>query len=131
MQQQIYFGVAQATREQRRDALALLKQEFMSLFTGPEVPMRWNGTRTQLFEMIYLIYIEDMLLTDDGCPLTLRAISTMTCLRFGERLASNPCAYIYKSRARKDIRSRSFFDIYVHFYTNGYTQPLKQFYTTI
>ncbi len=128
---QLNFSVGTPTSEQRRDALALLKQEFIGLFTGKQTPLKWMGTRTQLFEMIYLVYVEDMILTDDGRPLSLTALASLTCLRFGERLTANPCAYIYKSRARKGTRSRTFFDSYCLYFCEGLAEPLRKFYLRI
>lgn len=128
-QNRMPFSVARPTSEQRKEALALLKNEFLSLFTGPNHPLHWTGTRTQLFELAYLVYMEDLLLTDDGRPLTLRAITSLACLRFGQQPTTNPCAYLYKSRARKEVRSQTFFDSYAHLFINGEQRPLTHFYT--
>lgn len=62
----------------------------------------WNGTRTDLMEMVYGMYFSERVKTADGRKATLYEITEMTFDAFGMKAPKNPSRILTSLRGRND-----------------------------
>lgn len=116
----------QLTREQRETARTRMVEELIVLLSyHHEKPLEWKYSVTDLMEMAHLAFISDQIIEDDGSNCTFRSLVRRVCLLFGMTVPSNPYSYINRVQNRKNVRARSFFEMYCwQMYRQGQSHPL-------
>ena len=99
--------------KQVSNAKQRLIDEFTTLLTADITePLKWKYSMTDLMEITHIVFLSDMLVEDDGSNCTFLSLVRSACNRFGLHMPSNPSSYVNRAQNRKNIRSRSFFDLY-------------------
>lgn len=87
---------------------------------------RWCGSSTDLIELIYLIYREQLLTDKHGYPLPLKALTTLFCTRLQVHIPHNPTQTALRAQARKGYKRASLIERYRRLmFDEGCTAPLQ------
>lgn len=99
----------QKTRADVRMDLAV--QLRMYLEEDTERELVWTGTKTHLIELVMYLSDTNMMMDDNGMPLTMTALSRITCERFNMKAPRSLSSYKSQISAMKGTRSKSLLDI--------------------
>ena len=90
-----------------------LIDEFTSLLTADmHEPMKWKYTMTDLMEVTHMAFLSNQMVEDDGTNCTFLSLVRRVCTLFNMKMPSNPSSYVNRAQNRKNVRARSFFDLY-------------------
>ena len=98
------------TKEEVYRAMKADVEELLKL--TPDSGRRWTHTRTDLIEMIYIVFLTADLSRDDGSPATFRWMVTRIFNNLGLHVPANPVAVAMTARNRKGVRQRPFEERY-------------------
>ena len=107
----------QAARRHMEEAFAQL------LMASPDEGLRWTGTKTDLTEIIYTVYVDAIVRDEEGFPATLRAISERIADNLHVRMPRNLSSKMAKARAR---RTR-LLERYAAMRRQGVANPLERY----
>lgn len=65
----------------------------------------WRSSKTDLMEMVHILYCTDMVRDADGLPMTFRELVRRVCDIVHESVPRNPGAYVMRARQRKGRRA--------------------------
>ena len=98
------------TKEEVYRAMKADVEELLKL--TPDSGQRWTLTRTDLVEMVYLVFLTGDLTRDDGSPATFKWMLSSVFRNLNLRMPANPVAVATAARNRKGVRQRPFEDRY-------------------
>lgn len=99
----------------RAKAMALLRADFKTLLDpSAPIPEGWVGSRSDLFEMVHLVYRSVNLTNARGEPLARRVVLEALCRRLGLRMPANPSAVTARACQSKGVRRNTLWERYLH-----------------
>ena len=66
--------------------------------------LRWHGTKTDLVEMVHILYESEELTDEDGVPMTFKRLLELSCMVVHERVPRNPATYLTQARRCKGMK---------------------------
>lgn len=66
--------------------------------------LKWRGTKTDLVEMVHILYESEELIDEDGLPVTFKQLLIRCCSVVHERVPRNPATYLTQARQCKGIK---------------------------
>lgn len=100
------------TKEEVYRAMKADVEELLRL--APDSGRRWTHSRTDLLEMIYIVYLTADLSRDDGSPATFRWLVARIFSNLNLRPPANPVAVAITARNRKGVRQRPYEERYFY-----------------
>ena len=64
----------------------------------------WHGTKTDLVEMVHILYESEELTDDDGLPMPFKHLMARCCSVVHERVPRNPASYLSQARRCKGMK---------------------------
>lgn len=93
----------------KEDVYRAMKADVEELLNmTPDSGRRWTHTRTDLVEMIYIVFLTADLMRDDGSPATFKWMVARIFNNLGLHAPANPVAVAIAARNRKGVRQRPF-----------------------
>ena len=115
------------SREQIAESRQRLEHEFSRLLHA-ESPLLWKGTRSDLMELVYLIYVNGNFRDADGYPLSMAELTRRVCRVFDLPAPYNPYERAARAMNRKGLRRHRLLERYAWLYcVAGVEHPLEQF----
>ena len=100
-------------KNNRQQGLLHLEQALSRLLARqPADGLRWTGTKTDLFVIAHLMYMDADPIGDDGQPMTFTSLLARLAAILHVTLPHNPRSYVTKDLANKHCRRLSFLDRY-------------------
>ena len=95
-----FFSVSDIKRNARKlpkgDVRYAIAEELLRLlWLKPSCKCRWQGTTTDLVELVYFIYSEGLLIDDKGFPLSFRILTALFFGLLQVKIPANPSAIGY------------------------------------
>lgn len=99
----------------REEVYRAMRADVVQLLDSRQAPaQRWAHTsRTDLIEMIYIVYLMGDLDKPDGSPASFRWMVDTIFQRLRLRVPANPVAVAQAARNRKGVRQRPFEERYL------------------
>lgn len=66
--------------------------------------LQWRGTKTDLVEMVHILYESEELTDDDGLPMTFVELLRRSCMVVHTKMPRNPATYLAQARQCKGMR---------------------------
>lgn len=66
--------------------------------------LRWHGTRTDLIEMVHILYESCEIRDEDGLPIAFNRLVERCCRVLGEKVPRNPCTYLSHARQCQGVK---------------------------
>lgn len=102
-----------AMKNNQQQALLHLEQALKRLLSRqPADGLRWTGTKTDLFVMAHLMYMDDDPIGHDGQPVSFCALVARLAAILHVKVPRNPRSYVSKDLSNKHVRRLSFLDRY-------------------
>ena len=104
-----FFSVSDIKRNARKlpkgDVRYAIAEELLRLlWLKPSCKCRWQGTTTDLVELVYFIYSEGLLIDDKGFPLSFRILTALFFGLLQVKIPANPSAFVVRARQRMGVR---------------------------
>ena len=114
--------------QQMQAAKRHLQQEFMQIMQAkPSQNLQWKGTKTDLFELTYDIFLDGIVVDNRGCPATYTWLVNYICNILHVDVPSNPRSYTNKAHARKGFRQKPFIERYCFMmFNSNISDPLHE-----
>ncbi len=107
------MGGAMKTQEQKT-AEAQITEELVSLISGESgEDVRWNGSTSDLLEIVRIAYMQSTVCNEDGRSCTFRELVTAACAVTHVRMPHNIYAVAARAANRKGLRNASFLKRYM------------------
>ncbi|MBR4269847.1 MAG: hypothetical protein IKQ47_08740 [Prevotella sp.] len=87
-----------------RNELRVIEDMKELLTHSADEGLTWRGTKTDLVEMVHILYESEELTDDDGLPVTFKQLLLRCCSVVHERVPRNPATYLTQARQCKGIR---------------------------
>lgn len=118
--------VTKEMKQQVRENLA--KQLYGFLTDNSQKNITWRGTKTQLVELVYYLYLTGSVTDDYGTPLSLRELVRRICNRFGIKMVTNVSQLIANINKCQGIRSHTLLSMSMYDYVHrGHYHNVKQY----
>lgn len=113
-----FFSVSDIKRNARKlpkgDVRYAIAEELLRLlWLKPSCKCRWQGTTTDLVELVYFIYSEGLLIDDKGFPLSFRILTALFFGLLQVKIPANPSAIVLRARQRKGVRRYNIIERYM------------------
>lgn len=66
--------------------------------------LQWHGTKTDLVEMVHILYESEELTDEDGVPVSFKRLLERCCCVVHERVPRNPATYLSQARQCKGMK---------------------------
>ena len=66
--------------------------------------LQWHGTKTDLVEMVHILYESEEVRDEYGVPVAFKALLCRICMILQVKMPRNPCSYLGQARECKGIR---------------------------
>lgn len=118
-----------AMKNNRQQGLLHLEQALSRLLgRKPADGLRWTGTKTDLFVIAHLMYMDADPIGDDGQPMTFSALVARLAAILHVKVPRNPRSYVTKDLTNKHCRRLSFLDRYCWLlFHDGDPDPLARY----
>jgi len=83
-----------------------------------EGSLEWLGGKVDLMEGLYLLYVYNRVLDEQGRPMLFRDLVRRACRTLRLSVPTNASAYVHKAKLRKGIRQTPLIDRY-HYLPDG------------
>lgn len=92
--------------EQRRQVTEVIIQKVTYILSKTEADgLRWKGTKTDLLELLQVVYLHGALLKPDGTPMTMSYLCTTCFSILGLTLRKGYRATIQRASVRKGVKA--------------------------
>ena len=87
-----------------RNELRVIEEMKQLMECSEDDGLRWRGTKTDLVEMVHILWESELLRDDDGLPVTFRELLLRCCRVLHTAVPRDPASYLAQARQCKGMR---------------------------
>lgn len=87
-----------------RNELRVIEEMKQLMEHNEEDGLRWKGTKTDLVEMVHILWESEQLRDDDGLPVTFRELMIRCFKVVHMKMPRNPASYLAQARQCKGMK---------------------------